>query len=280
MSRQMFLVTAVVAVLFLSGAPALAELDLDQEVLIIPDTHNEKPYIWNVRQNPREYDLSFQQADVEAGREHVFRFSITSREGSPPEDLHVFVTDHDLHTYAHLRPVKEDGGYRFTFTPPTPGRYRVEIVFPSAGGWINLREDVRVKEGGKKGADDRQPGDEDYHVSVKPVPKTVYAEHVVTFVYGLEYKGRPLSGIEKTDGFDMQVATWDEDLKEFLYVTPRQNLGGPEVAVSMVFMRPGRHAVFAEFTHNGVKRRVDFVISVRLEPSVHPEAPIYQKPSD
>ncbi len=80
------------------------------------------------------------------------------------------------------------------------------------------------------------------------------------------YKGIPLKGLEKIDGFDMQVAAWDEDMKEFIYATPRQNLGGPEVAVSIVFMRPGKHAVFGEFKHNGVIRKVDLVVDVREEP--------------
>lgn len=70
------------------------------------------------------------------------------------------------------------------------------------------------------------------------------------------------------DCSDMQVAAWDENLKDFIYMTPKQNLGGPEVAVSIVFMRPGKHAVFAEFRHKGTTRRVDFVITVYKEPVV------------
>ena len=89
---------------------------------------------------------------------------------------------------------------------------------------------------------------------------------MVTILYEIMYKGAPLKGLEKIDGFDMQVASWDEDLKEFIFATPKQNLGGPEVAVSIVFMRPGKHAVFGEFKHKGVIRKVELVVGVQEEP--------------
>ncbi|MDP2158083.1 MAG: hypothetical protein Q8K68_10300, partial [Nitrospirota bacterium] len=55
---------AVIA-LFLLVLPSIswAELDLDQEVLIVPDTHNEKPYIWHVARNPEGYELVMNSGD-------------------------------------------------------------------------------------------------------------------------------------------------------------------------------------------------------------------------
>ena len=88
----------------------------------------------------------------------------------------------------------------------------------------------------------------------------------MTIVYEIMHKGAPLKGLEKIDGFDMQVASWDEDLKEFIFATPKQNLGGPEVAVSIVFMKAGKHAVFGEFKHKGVIRKVDLAVDVWEEP--------------
>ncbi len=78
----------------------------------------------------------------------------------------------------------------------------------------------------------------------------------------------------------MQVASWDEDLKEFIFATPKQNLGGHEVAVSLVFMRPGRHAVFAEFKHKGVIRKIDFVLNVFEEPREDSGLLFQLKPAD
>ena len=256
-----------VIILFVCALPLLswADLDLDQEVLVIPDTHNEKPYIWHVRQDPQGYDLVFEHTRP-AGQPDQFLFAITGEAAKVPEDMHVFITDDDLQTYTHIRPVKQsDGRYAFSFAPPAAARYRFEIVFQIDGGWIDMRKDVSLEKAAVN-AGGASPGDEDYGVKVKLYPRKIYADHVGTFLYQLSYKGRPLKDIEKMQGADMQVAAWDEDLKEFIYMTPQQNLGGPDVGVSIVFKRPGKHAVFAEFTHNGSIRRVDFVVTIYAEP--------------
>lgn len=253
--------------LLLAAAPSHAQLDLEKEVLIIPDTHNEKPYIWKVLRNPRDYELNLQYDDAAAGKETTFSLGIRSKGISKIDDLHVFISDEDLHIYRHMRPViSGDGKYIFDFKAPQAGRYRFEVVFKAQEGWINLSKDVKIKGDKKTSEPEAKAGDENYSVKVKLIPKRIYSEHVVTIVYEIMYKGAPLKGIEKIDGFDMQVAGWDEDMKEFIYATPRQNLGGPEVAVSIVFMRPGKHAVFGEFRHNGIIRKIDLVVDVWEEP--------------
>ncbi|MBI5103108.1 MAG: hypothetical protein HZB33_14930 [Nitrospirae bacterium] len=249
---------------------AYAELDLDKEVLVIPDTHNEKPYIWNVRTNPREYELIIEAGKVTAGKKHDFRFSVSSKEAGEIISPHVFITDDDLHEYAHIIPEKANGAYLFSYQAPKAGRYRFEIVFQSSKGWVNLRKDIKISGDDKAPEPAKISGDEDYQIKVRLIPPKAYAEHVVTLLYDISYKGAPLTDIEKVDGFDMHAAAWDEDLREFLYITPKQNLGGPEVPVNIVFMRPGRHAVFAEFRHKGVVRKVEFVLSVAAEPKNDP----------
>ena len=252
--------------LLLAAAASHAQLDLEKEVLIIPDTHNEKPYMWKVLRNPKDYELNLQY-DTTAGTETTFRLGIRSKGPSKIDDLHVFIADEDLHIYRHMRPVKSgDGEYLFSFKAPQAGKYRVETVFKTQEGWINLSKDVKIKGDKKSSEPEVKPGDEDYSVKARLIPKRIYSEHVVTILYEIMYKGAPLKGLEKIDGFDMQVASWDEDLKEFIFATPKQNLGGPEVAVSIVFMRPGKHAVFGEFKHKGVIRKVELVVGVQEEP--------------
>lgn len=271
----------VMGLLFLLLIPCVyAELDLDKEVLVVPDTHNEKPYIWSVRINPKEYDLIMETGSVTAGKRHDFRFSVSSKEGGETISPHVFITDHDLHEYAHIIPEKADGNYLFSYQALKAGRYRIEIVFQSSKGWVDLRRDIKISGDGKASGRVTIPGDEDYQIKVRLVPKKAYAEHVVTLMYDISYKGAPLTGIEKMDGFDMHVAAWDEDLKEFLYITPKQNLGGPEVPVSIVFMRPGLHSVFAEFRHKGVVRKVEFVLNVLAEPKNDPSSIENLRPAD
>ena len=251
----------------MAAAPSHAQLDLENEVLIIPDTHNEKPYIWKVLRNPKDYEFTLQYDDTAAGTETVFNLDIRSKGISKIDDIHVFISDKDLHMYRHMRLVRSgDGKYIFNFKAPQAGRYRFEVVFKAQEGWINLSKDVKIKGDKKSSEPEAKAGDENYNVKVKLIPKRIYSEHVMTIVYEIMYKGAPLKGLENIDGFDMQVAAWDEDLKEFIYATPRQNLGGPEVAVSIVFMRPGKHAVFGEFKHNGIIRKIDLVVDVREEP--------------
>ena len=265
--------------LFVFAPQVHAELDFDQEVLVIPDIHNEKPYIWQVARNPKDYELAFEQSKAVAGKDARFTFSVNTKSLSSLSDMHVFITDDDLHAYKHLRPDFADGKYTFTYNAPWAGKYRFEIVFKTAKGWVDLKKDIKIS-GGREQRDVRIPGDEDYQVKVKIVPRVLYTEHVVTFLYEILYKGAPVKDIEKVDGSDMQLATWDEDLKEFIFSTPGQNLGGPETAVSAVFRRPGKRAVFAEFRHKGVTRKVELVINVPAEPAIQEGSIESQRPSE
>jgi hypothetical protein len=258
-------ITALLIVL-LAALPVCssAEIDLDREVLIIPDTHNEKPYIWNVAVNPGGYELIIERDKSAAGTEARFSFDIKRDPAENIKEMHLFITDSDLHFYRHLRPTPIDGKYVFSFNPPRPETYRFEIVFKTEKGWVNLKRKFTIK--GETAIRDERRRDEGYSAKVKLIPRKVYAEHVVTFLFELAYKGIPVRDLEKMDGADMQLASWDEDLKEFIYVVPKQNLGGPEVALSAVFMKPGRRAVFAEFKHNGEVQSVEIVIDVFMEP--------------
>lgn len=263
MNKNKFILFLILSI----AAPvsSYAQLDLDKEVFNIPDTHNEKPYIWNVMRNPKDFELALQYAS-NSGPESEISFSVLPV--LPPNiEVHVFVTDEDLHMYRHIKPLKAgDGKYLFKFNAPASGKYRFEVVFKTEKGWVDLRRDMKMKAAVKVAEKGARPGDEDYQIKLKLIPKRAYAGHVTTFLYEISYKGEPLKGLEKIDGSDMQLATWDEDLKEFIYARPQQNLGGPQVAVSVVFMRSGRHAVFAEFKHRGVMRRVESVVNVLMEP--------------
>ena len=251
---------------FLFPSVSIAQLDLEQEVLIIPDTHNEKPYGWNASVNPEGYELSLSSGSARSGVESEFLFSVASKEGRDEQDVHVFVTDEDLRHYTHVRAVrKSDGAYAFRFNPPQPGKYRFEVVFRTGQEWVNLRKDMRIKRGSWK-TPAALPGDEDYEIRMKLIPKTPYAEHVTTFLYEIRYKGEPVTNLDRVDGFDMQVAAWDENLREFIHAMPKQSLGGPEVAVSIVFMKTGKHKVFAEFSHLGATQRIESVVRVYPEP--------------
>lgn len=275
------LISIVMMTAFALPASARGALDLDKEVLIIPDTHNEKPYVWNVMKNPRGYELTLESGAPVDGLDTQFLLEVKRESPIKIEELHVFITDSDLHTFSHVRPVKDgEGKYLFKFHAPATDKYRFEVVFRTDRGWVDLRKDIKLTKAPGVAESPSKPGDEDYGVKIKLYPKKIYADHVGTFLYEISYKGKPLNSIEKIEGVDMQVAAWDEDLKEFIYMTPKQNLGGPEVAVSLVFMRPGKHAVFAEFKHNGIIRKIDSVIDVLEEPKEYRESPVYMRPAE
>lgn len=255
-------VAAIALSLLVPASISGAELDLDQELLVIPDTHNEKPYIWNVARNPKGYELAMEYSDQASPAR--FSFEVRKDTAEKIREVHVFITDSDIHLFRHIRPVEGDGRYQFPFEVPANGSYRFEIVLKTEKGWANLRKDVRLKGVGKQTDDPER--DRGYSVNLKLIPRKVYAEHVVTFLFDIAYNGQPIRDIEKVDGTDMRFASWDEDLKEFLYVTSKQNLGGPEVAISTVFMRPGKRAVFAEFRHRGETRSIEMVVDVLMEP--------------
>jgi hypothetical protein len=247
------------------AAPGFAELDLEQEVIIIPNTHDDKPYIWQVRRNPRGYELIVEH-DKDPAEDINFRMSILSKNGQKVESVHLFITDRDLKTYEHLTlSPGSDGRYSFGYAAPFDDKYRFEVAFQTSEGWVNLKKDIKLKRG-KIAVNQTRNGDGDYDVRVKFIPSKVFAEHVVTFLYEIWYKHQRLENLEKIDGFDMQVGSWNENMREFIYATPKQNLGGPEVAVSLVYMTTGRHVVFSEFMHKGVKRRVEFDLNVYQEP--------------
>jgi len=247
------------------ASPAFAELDLEQEVLIIPDTHNDKPYIWQVRRNPRDYELDMKHEKT--GDNYKVTVSVLPKSGGKVENLHVFIADRDLKTYEHVIPSPgSNGSYSFNYAPPFDARYRFEVAFQTAEGWVSFKKDIKLKAAVKTAVNQNRPDDRDYDVRVKFIPGKVYAEHVVTFLYEIWYKHQRVEDLDKIGGFDMQVGSWNENLREFLYSTPKQNLGGPEVAVSLVFMSTGRHVVFSEFMHKGIKRRVEFDLNVYQEP--------------
>src|SRR3972149_9158637 len=157
----------VLLLLVIVPVSSYAQLDLDQEVLIIPDTHNEKPYVWNVSRNPKDYELRLEYDGAEEINDIQVKFSIVTESELRADDLHVFVTDEDLRFYRHIRPVQgNEGKYAFSLDAPLPGKYRVEVVFRRGERWINLGKDIKIKGMRKSGIGDSKAGDEDYDVKV------------------------------------------------------------------------------------------------------------------
>ncbi|MEW6601687.1 MAG: hypothetical protein AB1499_12020 [Nitrospirota bacterium] len=240
-----------------------AQLDLEQEVLIIPDTHDAEPYKWKTKWFTWGYDVRLEHGPLIAGSDAEFTFSIKAK--TAVHDMNVFITDEGLNVFKHLHPESDNGIYKFIFNAPSLGKYRFEFVFNNdKGEWIDLSENVSIKEGAETEVLPEKY--KDYSVNVKLVPDKVYADHVVTLIYEISHKGVPVTYPDRMDGADILTASWDESRKEFIYSRSRQNVNG-QIAASIVFVRPGRHRVFAEFSHNGVVKVFETDIDVLKEPS-------------
>jgi len=131
-------------------------------------------------------------------------------------------------------------------------------------GWINLSENISIKEGVER--EILPEADKGYSVNVKLFPDKVYADHVVTFLYEISYNGAPVKYPEKMEGADILLSSWDKSRKEFICAGSRQNVDG-KIAAGIVFMRPGKHKVFAEFKHNGAVRVFAHEIEILEEPA-------------
>jgi hypothetical protein len=176
--------------------------------------------------------------------------------------MHVFITEKELSTFRHIRPIFDQGNYKFRYNPPWDGKYRFEIVFKASGKWIKRSIKIKFKGRNKDKFPDESLSDTGYNVKIKTIPEEIYANHVGTFIYEISYKGNPIQGIEKIDGFDMQVAAWSKSRRDFIYATPKQNFGGSEVAVNIVFPNSTEYTIFAEFKHNGILRRVKYNVDI------------------
>jgi len=255
------IITLLSALLLIIPSLLYAQLDLEQEVLIIPDTHDAEPYKWNKKWLTWGYDVRLDYGTLIAGNDSEFTFSIKAK--TTATEVHVFITDKQMNVFKHLRPESENGIYKFIFNAPSQGEYRFEFVFKTdKDDWIDLSENVSIKEGVKREVLSEQY--KDYSVNVKLVPDKVYAEHVVTLIYEIRYNGTPIKYPDKMDGADMLISSWDESRKDFIYTSSRQNVNG-EIAASIVFMKPGRHRVFSEFRHNGAVKVVETDIDVLEE---------------
>ena len=269
MKRIILLLSALIIII-----PSLlyAQLDLEQEVLIIPDTHDAEPYKWKKAWFTWGYDVRLEHGTLIAGNDSEFIFSIKAK--TVIHDVHIFITDKDLNVFKHLRPENENDKYKFIFNAPSQGKYRFEFVFKTDRDvWINLNKNISIKEGVTKEILSEQH--KDYSVNVKLFPEKVYAEHVVTLIYEVSHNGVPVKYPDKIDGADILTASWDKVRKDFIFMASRQNLDG-QIAVSLVFMRPGKHRVFVEFKHNGAVRVFAHEVEVLKELPVREHGIFYK----
>ncbi len=254
--------------LWLFNASALAQLDLEQDVIVIPDTHEVEKYRRKVIVKPDDIDFTLTPENMVASVDTEFRLFLQSKKDEKIGKVHIFVTNETLNQFNHIYPEKKgDDTYRFLYYAPMAGKYRLEIIFESERGWINLKKDIVISEAKDNPDIAKREKDVDlYHVKVESHPQKVYSEHVVTFVYDLSYNGAPIEEIERIGDATMHLAAWNEDLDHFVYYITDKNMINAKAAISAVFMHIGTYKVFTEFKHNSETNIVDFVVDIKKEP--------------
>ncbi len=246
------------------GATHKTIFDPEKETISIPDTHeNPEPYKWNVTLNPKDFGFSLHRSPD--GR---YNLVLDSTSDAKFEEIHLFVTNRKLEFAYHIIPdFIGKNTYNFAFLAPQKGKYRFETILKTEKGWINFRKDIKLARETEK-MPPKTLGPE-YEVLIRTVPEKVYSDHITTFIYEIRYKGKPVTDLQKTGGVDMHLFTWNTtwlySLKEFNYLVPKQNFGGPEVVVSLVFSTPGKQVVFGEFSHLGKKKIIRYEVDVASE---------------
>lgn len=263
----------VLSALLLNSSTVSAFLDFDQEVLHIPATHESKKYTWQVRENPQGFNAIFEMngtvdENTPGHPGHLVKLAFPPDE--TVEEVHMFIVDKKFKFFTHILPdKKKDNVYAFDPEITRKGKYRIETILKMKNDWVRLNQNINFAPKTIK-TENTEKESQGYTIKVKKIPGKVYADHVVTFVFEITLDGKPMTGLEKTGGSEIHLAAWGTSFfkrfGEFTYATSAQNLGGPEAAVSMVFMDNGLHKVFAQFKHRAEIHTVETEVSVYFEP--------------
>jgi len=253
---------------FFNFSIAAESFDLDKESLQIPDTHESKQFIWEVRKNPRGFVVSIEQSKPLESPIINFRVIISPPENEKIESAQFFMVDKDFRHYEHIFPTQQTGNVSlFNFQPASENQYRIETVLKTDKGWVKIDRDLKFAD--IKPALEKSENLKNYQINIKTFPQKVYADHTVTFVFEIFYNGEPVTGLEKIKESEIHLASWGtsffNSFGEFIYATSSQNLGGPEAGVSMVFERPGTHKIFATFRHLGKNHTIETEIEAMEE---------------
>jgi hypothetical protein len=195
-----------------------------------------------------------------------FRFAITGPDGDPvteyddlhDRELHLIVASRDLQQYAHVHPVRDDGGTWSVDLPTLPaGAYRAFADFRPAGGeQITLGVDVAVA-GAAAPAATLRPSSVD---EVAGFEVTLEADPAVGAATVTVRRGGEVVTTEPYLGAAGHlVALRDGDLA-YLHVHPLDDAPAGPVAFAVEYPSAGTYALFFDFQVDGEVRTARFVV--------------------
>lgn len=251
-------------------AASHAGFDIEQEVLTIPDYHDIAAYEWKVERNPKGFGFTFAPSQSPEGTNHELDISIPA--DRKIEEMHVFMTNKALDIFEQFIPQPgQRNKYKFTYAFPEAGSYYFEVALRTGKGWVNLSKKVEIEKAAFRAKNVKSLEDQGYEIKIKHIPSSaVWTQHVTTLVFEIFLNGKPVHNLESIQGSDMHLFAWKtfwfKKVGHFEYATSRQNLGGPEVGVSLVFKKTGRYKIFAQFKHLNTIHTIQMELDVGHEP--------------
>jgi hypothetical protein len=212
------------------------------------------------------YRLELDSRRLPAGTARELRFRLVGPDGRPvtsyeerhERDLHlVLVSTQDLRDYQHVHPTLADDGTWSVDVDLVPGRHRVYAdTQPSGAEPVVVEASLRATGGRPVRRPLPAPVD---RVSVAGYDVgLVVADGTVTF--RVTRDGEPVTDLEPYLGAYGHLVVIRRAGMGYLHANPEEGEAGPEVAFEVEFGKPGRHALYFEFQHDGRVRTAIFTV--------------------
>jgi hypothetical protein len=223
-----------------------------------------------------------------AGTPTKITVSITeNRTGLPVTDfekvheklMHMIIVGKDLIYFTHIHPSFDANSGEFSITNnfPEADNYKIWVDFKPKGGiqslvTFNLDKMIGASHepipltGNNQSSTKKT--NEKYQVRLK-TPIDISANTAVDIAFEVsDVKGNPITDLEPLMGAGGHAVIISSDRNEFLHVHPTQEVssdwkGGPEVAFSTSFPKPGIYKAWGQFQHNKRTVTADFILNVK-----------------
>jgi hypothetical protein len=178
--------------------------------------------------------------------------------------FHMFVVSQDLKVFVHDHPVQqEDGTFRYNYSFPQPGMFRILGDFYPDGSTPQLIAKTVFVPGkapapvtiGKDYSTKQAENMEVELVTEPPVP----IAHSKTMLF---FKVKPGDGLEKLLGAWGHVLAASDDLVDMIHTHPFLADGGPQIQFNIIFPRAKTYRVWVQFQRNGVVNTAHFDVPV------------------
>lgn len=222
----------------------------------------------NLRLSPRlprpgkPVDMTFRVEDPKTGAA-VKKFEIVHE-----KLFHLFLVSEDLRHFSHEHPeFDSSGAFRFRWTFPAPGPYRVLTDFYPAGATPQMHVSTLYVAGK---AQERTPLKADLspqkgaNLEVELV--TEPPQPLAGFKTLMFFRLKPTSGEWKLEPY---LGAWghmlaaSEDLIDLVHTHPFLADGGPQVQFNLIFPREGTYRVWVQFQNGGEVNTVAFNVPVQ-----------------